>query len=53
MPWWAWLLVDLFVVVVAAGITGWVGWRTWKVLRLTMRRIAALDIPKVERPLRE
>jgi hypothetical protein len=53
MAWWAWLLVDLFLLAVAAAVTVRVGWHTWQRFRRTLRSLSLLDIPAVERPVRE
>lgn len=51
MPWWAWLLVDLFLVLAALSVVVIVGFGFYRRGRAFLRMIGDLDIPKVERPL--
>jgi len=42
MPWWAWLLVDVVIVLAAIAAVARAYWRGWKTVRAFFRDMAAI-----------
>jgi hypothetical protein len=52
MPWWAWLLLDLFLVGASAAFVVVIGVRFYRLTRMFLTSLGQLDVPKVERPVK-
>ncbi len=51
MPWWAWLLVDIAIVLAAVGVVARAGWQFWRRIRAFLTGMSALlaDVPQLPR----
>ena len=51
MPWWAWLLVDVAIVLGAITVVVRAYWQGWKALRAFLGEVAAIlhEVPRISR----
>ncbi|MGH3745399.1 MAG: hypothetical protein ACRDTP_11115 [Mycobacteriales bacterium] len=49
MPWWAWLLVDIVIVLAAVAVVVRSGWRFWRRARTFLTQMSALldEVPRL------
>ncbi len=51
MPWWAWLLLDVVIVLAAIGLVAREYWRGYKTVRAFFSQMSAIlaDVPRIRR----
>lgn len=49
MPWWAWLLVDIAIVLAAVAVVVRTGWRFWRRIRVFLTSMSTLldEVPRL------
>jgi hypothetical protein len=51
MPWWAWLLVDIVIVLVAIAVVARAYWRGYRTIRTFFSQMSAIltEVPRIRR----
>ncbi|HEX7353690.1 MAG TPA: hypothetical protein VF288_02520 [Mycobacteriales bacterium] len=51
MPWWAWLLVDIAIVLAAFAVVVRAGWQFWRRIRTFLAGMSAIlaEVPRLPR----